>query len=59
MPRAVGQRIFFLHDGRTSNLIQAIRFHASEGSEANRVAQNFLELGSQDQQDLINSLRSL
>ena len=55
----VGQRIFFLHDGRTSNLIQAIRFHASEGSEANRVVQNFLELGSQDQQDLINFLRSL
>jgi CxxC motif-containing protein (DUF1111 family) len=55
----VGQRIFFLHDGRTSNLIQAIRFHASEGSEANRVVQDFLELGSQDQQDLINFLRSL
>ena len=55
----VGQRIFFLHDGRTGNLIQAIRFHASEGSEANQVVQNFLELGSQDQQDLINFLRSL
>src|SRR5438445_9534916 len=25
----VGQRIFFLHDGRTSNLIEAIRSHAS------------------------------
>jgi CxxC motif-containing protein (DUF1111 family) len=55
----VGQRIFFLHDGRTSNLIQAIRFHASQGSEANRVVQNFLELSDQDQQDLINFLRSL
>jgi CxxC motif-containing protein (DUF1111 family) len=55
----VGQRIFFLHDGRTGNLIQAIRFHASQGSEANQVVDNFLELGSEDQQDLINFLRSL
>ena len=55
----VGQRIFFLHDGRTSNLIQAIRFHSSEGSEANQVVQNFLQLSAQDQQDLINFLRSL
>jgi len=28
----LGQRIFFLHDGRTSNLIGAIRAHASNGS---------------------------
>jgi CxxC motif-containing protein (DUF1111 family) len=55
----VGQRIFFLHDGRTGNLIQAIRFHASQGSEANQVVDNFLELGSEDQQNLINFLRSL
>ena len=55
----VGQRVFFLHDGRTSNLIQAIRFHASEGSEASRVVDNFLGLGPRDQQDLINFLRSL
>jgi CxxC motif-containing protein (DUF1111 family) len=55
----VGQRIFFLHDGRTGNLIRAIRFHAGEGSEANQVVENFFALGSQDQQDLINFLRSL
>jgi len=55
----VGQRIFFLHNGRTGNLIHAIRFHASQGSEANQVVENFLALGSQDQQDLINFLRSL
>ncbi len=55
----VGQRIFFLHDGRTTNLIQAIRSHASQGSEANHVVQNFLALSVQDQQDLINFLRSL
>jgi CxxC motif-containing protein (DUF1111 family) len=55
----VGQRIFFLHDGRTGNLIRAIRVHASEGSEANQVVENFLALSSQDQQDLISFLRSL
>jgi CxxC motif-containing protein (DUF1111 family) len=33
----VGQRIFFLHDGRTSNLVGAIRDHHSYGSEANKV----------------------
>ena len=31
----LGQRIFFLHDGRTSDLLQAIQAHASSGSEAN------------------------
>jgi len=30
----LGQRIFFLHDGRTSDLLDAIRQHASAGSEA-------------------------
>jgi CxxC motif-containing protein (DUF1111 family) len=55
----VGQRIFFLHDGRTTNLIQAIRLHASQESEAGRVVQNFLGLSTPDQQDLINFLRSL
>jgi CxxC motif-containing protein (DUF1111 family) len=28
----VGQRLFFLHDGRTSDLLQAIEAHASPGS---------------------------
>lgn len=55
----VGQRIFFLHDGRTTDLVQAIRLHASTGSEANRVVNRFLGLRTQDQQDLINFLRSL
>src|SRR5208282_4409518 len=31
----LGQRLFFLHDGRTSDLIQAIEAHSSTGSEAN------------------------
>jgi CxxC motif-containing protein (DUF1111 family) len=51
--------VFFLHDGRTSDLIRAIRDHASEGSEANQVVRNFQELSAADQQDLINFLRSL
>jgi CxxC motif-containing protein (DUF1111 family) len=28
----VGQRVFFLHDGRTSDLLQAIQLHASGGN---------------------------
>ena len=55
----VGQRVFFLHDGRTSNIVQAIQLHASQGSEANQVILNFAALSPRDQQDLINFLRSL
>jgi CxxC motif-containing protein (DUF1111 family) len=28
----VGQRVYFLHDGRTSDLVQAIQLHASGGT---------------------------
>jgi len=55
----LGQRIFFLHDGRTSDLVDAIREHASQGSEANGVIQNFRQLPPRLQQDLLNFLRSL
>ncbi|HET7364901.1 MAG TPA: di-heme oxidoredictase family protein [Burkholderiales bacterium] len=55
----VGQRIFFLHDGRTADLKRAIRAHASNGSEANGVIDNFNNLGERDKQDLLNFLRSL
>ena len=55
----LGQRIFFLHDGRTTNLVQAIRAHRSPGSEANRVVEHFNRLTTEEQQDLINFLRSL
>jgi CxxC motif-containing protein (DUF1111 family) len=55
----VGQRIFFLHDGRTSNLVDAIAFHKSPGSEANKVIERFDRLSTPDKQDLINFLRSL
>ena len=55
----VGKRIFFLHDGRTSDLLQAIQQHSSSGSEANQVIANFNALTQQQQQDLLNFLRSL
>jgi CxxC motif-containing protein (DUF1111 family) len=55
----LGQRIFFLHDGRTSDLLQAIRAHASSGSEANQVIQNFANLPPQQQQQILDFLRSL
>lgn len=55
----VGQRVFFLHDGRTSNLVEAIEDHRSAGSEANKVIERFNSLSAQEQQDLINFLRSL
>jgi CxxC motif-containing protein (DUF1111 family) len=55
----VGQRVFFLHDGRTNDLKVAIQQHASQGSEANQVIQNFNMLGTNDQQSLLDFLRSL
>jgi hypothetical protein len=55
----VGQRTFFLHDGRTNNLVTAIQQHASSGSEANQVIHNFNLLSSTDQQNIINFLRDL
>ena len=55
----VGQRIFFLHDGRTSNLLEAIRQHQSDGSEASLVVSRFYTLGPAYQQDILNFLRSL
>lgn len=55
----VGQRIFFLHDGRTINLVEAIELHQSPGSEANRVIERFDRLSIPEKQDVINFLRSL
>jgi CxxC motif-containing protein (DUF1111 family) len=55
----VGKRVFFLHDGRTRNLVEAIRAHRSPGSEANLVIERFNRLKAQEQQDIINFLRSL
>ncbi len=68
----VGQRWWFMHDGRTNNIVTAIEDHSSlysdpvctgngsyPASEANAVIQNFNNLSSTNQQDLINFLRSL
>jgi CxxC motif-containing protein (DUF1111 family) len=71
----LGQRIFFLHDGRTSDLLEAIRAHASpemdcdhDGrrstgcygpSEANKVIERFNELSGADKQAILDFLRSL
>src|SRR5467141_1530755 len=73
----VGQRLFFLHDGRTSDLLQAITLHASPAtsatpatstataspaypaSEANAVVRKFLGLSKNDQQAVLDFLRSL
>jgi CxxC motif-containing protein (DUF1111 family) len=55
----LGQRIFFLHDGRTTDLIETIEDHKSPGSEANKVVDQFRHLHPQDQQDVLNFLRAL
>ena len=55
----VGQRIFFLHDGRTSNILSAIQDHSGNGSEANTVISNFDSLSPTQQQNILNYLRSL
>ena len=55
----VGQRVFFLHDGRTSDLLQAIEQHQSPGSEANGVISIFNSRTEQEKQDILNFLRSL
>jgi CxxC motif-containing protein (DUF1111 family) len=55
----IGQRVFFLHDGRTSNIVKAIEEHASDGSKANPVIENFNNLSASNQQAIIYFLRSL
>jgi CxxC motif-containing protein (DUF1111 family) len=61
----LGQRLFFLHDGRTSDLVQVIREHSSDrnsqfpASEANAVVKNFFNLSNSDQQAVLKFLRSL
>lgn len=55
----LGQRIYFLHDGRTSDLLEAIAAHQSRESEANGVIRNFNDLSETQKQDVLNFLRSL
>ncbi len=61
----VGQRLFFLHDGRTRDLLQAIQQHFSyasdpyPASEANAVIALFQQLTAVQQQAILDFLRSL
>jgi len=70
----LGQRLFFLHDGRTSDLLQAILMHACGpvtagpppagppptcNSEAQAVVGQFNNLSPSQKQDILNFLRSL
>jgi CxxC motif-containing protein (DUF1111 family) len=69
----VGQRMFFLHDGRTRDLLEAIGAHFSPGqscdttgsaacygpSEANAVITRFNALSAADKQAILDFLRSL
>lgn len=61
----LGQRIFFLHDGRTTDLLEGIQAHGSAGnsrfqaSEANGVIARFNDLRESQKQDILNFLRSL
>lgn len=55
----VGQRLYFLHDGRTADLLEAVQQHSSRGSEANQVVRRFNALSPGDQQAVLDFLRSL
>jgi len=69
----IGQRRFFLHDGRTDNLLKAIYTHYAAGmncgdrdhepcygpSEANAVILQFRALSAADQQAILDFLRAL
>jgi CxxC motif-containing protein (DUF1111 family) len=55
----VGQRLFFLHDGRATSLVTAIQDHSSSGSEANTVIASFNKLSVANQQAIVDFLRSL
>jgi CxxC motif-containing protein (DUF1111 family) len=61
----LGQRLFFLHDGRETDLLKTIADHFSPAngqfpaSEANKVIQNFNALSTSDKQAVLNFLRSL
>jgi Di-haem oxidoreductase, putative peroxidase len=69
----IGQRRFFLHDGRAGDLLTAIQAHASPGqgecerdgstcyppSEATAVISRFNRLTAQDKQAIVDFLRAL
>jgi CxxC motif-containing protein (DUF1111 family) len=55
----LGQRLFFMHDGRTTDLSAAIHEHGTAGSEAYQTTRKFEALKADEKQDLLNFLRSL
>ena len=68
----LGQRLVFLHDGRTSDLVHAVQDHGCQGggpgnppqsstcsSEASAVVGRFNTLSGSQKQDILNFLRSL
>lgn len=55
----LGQRLFLLHDGRTTDLLRAIQDHKSNGSEANKVIEEFDGFDQNDKNALFEFLRSL
>jgi CxxC motif-containing protein (DUF1111 family) len=55
----LGDRLYFMHDGRTKDLVEAIRVHDSQGSEARQVIGNYNGLTPAQKQDLLDFLRSL
>src|SRR5437867_10705516 len=55
----LGKRIFFLHDGRTGDLLQAIPAQSGSASGTNAVISNVDALLPQQKQDILNFLRSL
>jgi len=52
-------RLFFLHDGRTTSLADAILFHDCAGSEAHEVINAFVALSTTNQDDILAYLRTL
>jgi CxxC motif-containing protein (DUF1111 family) len=55
----LGSRLFYLHDGRSQDLLDTIQLHDSAGSEAHGVIAKFNALPAGAQQDLLNFLHSL
>jgi CxxC motif-containing protein (DUF1111 family) len=55
----VGQRIFFLHDGRTRDIRDAVIQHSNGDGEALVSIAQFTQLSGSDMQDVLNFLRSL
>jgi CxxC motif-containing protein (DUF1111 family) len=61
-PRGAGQRLFFLHDGRTSDLLAAIEDHRSPQQRAIRRPRRMrrsIRLARADKQATLDFLRSL